>query len=497
MATKKNEKTTVNRKSPAGVSQSAGNNSQLQETGANGWKVRIRMYRKWLGDCFLLTFRGGEDVSHIMIDCGMMVGTPEGTKKITQVVEDIARETDGKLAALVVTHEHWDHVSGFLDAIDTFKKFTSINEVWAAWTEDPNQVIAKEKKKLNQLCFEAVQSALHGWSLSAGDDNRQRGAAVAALMEFMPPGGLAAFAASTDTAMNNALSLGKQRLLSPGETVELERVPGLRVHVLAPPKDPDALKIMIGEVGKDMYGLSAGSSRIARTEAFLMAAVGRINSEAVDRYAPFVDYLHWDEDAWAKQWSDLAGGYQADPSRRIDSDWLNSAADLALQLDNCTNNTSLVLAFELLESKDVLLFVGDAQIGNWQSWPSVKFSDPNVSAMDLLSRTIFYKVGHHGSHNATLKQGGLEAMTSSKLVAAIPVDEEFARRPKLGCPNGWNMPAGPLLASLVEKTSGRILRGDSDFPKGAARPAEMSEDDWDEFKQNTNIEEQFVEFFVR
>ena len=27
---------------------------------------------------------------------------------------------------------------------------------------------------------------------------------------------------------------------------------------------------------------------------------------------------------------------------------------------------------------------------------------------DLLHRTIFYKVGHHGSHNATLRERGLE-----------------------------------------------------------------------------------------
>jgi hypothetical protein len=54
------------------------------------------------------------------------------------------------------------------------------------------------------------------------------------------------------------------------------------------------------------------------------------------------------------------------------------------------------------------------------------------------------QVGHHGSHNATLKQNGLEAMTSSKPVAAILVAEEFANRPKEGGPKGWTCPSVPF-----------------------------------------------------
>ncbi|MGC8494936.1 MAG: MBL fold metallo-hydrolase [Syntrophobacteraceae bacterium] len=498
MATKKSAKKTVRENVPAAAPGALENGSQSRAADREDWKVRIRMYRKWLGDCFLLTFRDGDQASHIMIDCGALSGTPEGKQKITEAVEDIFRETGGNLAALVVTHEHWDHVSGFLDAIDSFKKF-SIGEVWAAWTEDPNQPIAKEKKKRNQLLFDSVQSALRSWGASGSDADQERGSAVAAIMRFMPPGGLAAFSTKSDAAMTNALSLGKQRLLSPGDTVEPGEVPGLRVYVLGPPGDIGELHTMTGEVGKDMYGFALGSSQIACTEAFFSAAAGEDGSRDPDRFVPFEPYLHWEEAAWLKQekWSDLARSYNAEPERKIDRDWLNTAAELALQLDSYTNNTSLVLAFELTDSKEVLLFVGDAQVGNWRSWVGMKFSEPNVSAADLLSRTIFYKVGHHGSHNATLEQGGLEAMTSPKLVAAIPVDEEFAHRPKGGCPKGWDMPAGPLLAALMEKTAGRVLRGDSDFPKGSANPGKLSNGDWNEFKQNTNVEEHFIEYFVR
>ena len=78
-----------------------------------------------------------------------------------------------------------------------------------------------------------------------------------------------------------------------------------------------------------------------------------------------------------------------------------------------------------------------------------------MSTKELLARTVFYKVGHHGSGNATLR-AGLEAMTSEDLVAAMPTDERFAREVK-----GWEMPAPKLWKALGEKTKGRILRAES------------------------------------
>jgi hypothetical protein len=488
--TKKSAKKTAGKKKrsaqgPA-TPEAATDTATPQTAGQEDFKVRIRMYRKWLGDCFFVTFRnGGEDV-HIMIDCGALIGTPDAQQKVEEAVESIAADA-GKLAVLVVTHEHWDHVSGFSDAIDSFKRFSSIGEVWAAWTEDPTQTVVKESKKLR---FNAVKSALSNWSASASDDDQQRGAAVCGLMDFIAPGGLAAFSEASDEAMKNALALGKQRLLNPGDVVD--SIPGLRVYVLGPPQDTKALHRMLGKVGKDMYGLALSPSQIATAEALAAAAASQADPSIPDRYVPFEPYLHWDEAVWAKEWGELAKSYNRDPLRKIDRDWLNTAAELALQLDSYTNNTSLVLAFELTESKEVLLFVGDAQVGNWQSWANVKFANTTVTVADLLARTIFYKVGHHGSHNATLKEGGLEGMTSSRLIAAIPVDEEFARTSK-----HWDMPAGPLLAALQEKTAGRILRGDSNFPRDSSRPEKLPEDEWREFQQNTNVQEQFIEYFLR
>ncbi|MBI3191975.1 MAG: hypothetical protein HYZ36_04855 [Pedosphaera parvula] len=156
-----------------------------------------------------------------------------------------------------------------------------------------------------------------------------------------------------------------------------------------------------------------------------------------------------------------------DDWRRIDSEWLRAAADLALQLDSLTNNTSLALAIERISDGRVLLFPADAQQGNWLSWhaPGMKWiykdgvTTKEKTAGQLLSEIVFYKVGHHSSHNATAKAQGLELMLrEEELVAFIPVDRAVAlgRNPK----DSWQMPARPLYRRLLEKCQGRVVRSD-------------------------------------
>jgi hypothetical protein len=174
----------------------------------------------------------------------------------------------------------------------------------------------------------------------------------------------------------------------------------------------------------------------------------------------------------------LAPYYRPDEAwRRIDHDWLAATSDLAIALDNDTNNTSLVLAFELGVNGEVLLFPGDAQVGNWLSWEAMEFNVAGrgkVTAADLLSRCVFYKVGHHASHNATLREKGLERMTHRDLHAMIPVDAEMAEK------KGWGqMPFNPLLARLREKCRGRVIRSD----EGALQAGALAELDEHELKR--------------
>jgi hypothetical protein len=61
------------------------------------------------------------------------------------------------------------------------------------------------------------------------------------------------------------------------------------------------------------------------------------------------------------------------------------------------NNTSLILLIQAGNRR--LLFPGDAQIENWEY--ALKHSPDHDDVVELLRAVDLYKVGHHGSRNAT------------------------------------------------------------------------------------------------
>lgn len=152
--------------------------------------------------------------------------------------------------------------------------------------------------------------------------------------------------------------------------------------------------------------------------------------------------------------------FEARKDRQIETDWLRSVSRLALQVDQVINNTSLVLAFRLPDER-VLLFVGDAQVGNWLSWHEIRRRDwrrpeggrvgYRPTAAELLAQTHVYKVGHHGSHNATLKTRGLEMMADG-LIAFVPTSQVFPQRQ-----NDWQIPLDTLTDALWRKSCGQLI----------------------------------------
>lgn len=395
-------------------------------------KVSIRMYRTGLGDCHLLTFETEKGPRHILIDCGYFPGSGFEDASIEDIVSDITTYTDNRIDALVVTHEHQDHLQGFVDEADKFKGMKK-GELWMAWTEKPGQKIVLEKRSIA-----ALQRAADGLALSGTQEGRDMASAIE---------GMLGFSKGTDVAFESVKSwfpTRSRKYFNPGQAFEPEWLPGVRVYVLGPPKSLDKLHKTEGKKNVEMYELTAQCS------GFAAAALDEAEPGTL---SPF-------DGEYAREGlpEPLAGSYQRETWRRIDNDWLLSASRMALQIDNYTNNTSLVLAFELKHSGQVLLFVGDAQIGSWQSWQSLKFEDgtgAQITAADLLARTVFYKVGHHGSHNATLVEGGLQAMTSSQLHAAIPTNEDWARKSK-----HWTMPNERLYKELKKRCAGPVLRAD-------------------------------------
>src|SRR5215475_5235094 len=125
---------------------------------AGAYRAKVRMYRQGLGDCFLISLKRSKDETDykILIDCGVILGTADPGTIMTKVVNDIVATTGGKVDLLLATHEHWDHLSGFIQAAESFAKL-SVGEVWLAWTEDPDDALAKQLGEERRSALTALQ----------------------------------------------------------------------------------------------------------------------------------------------------------------------------------------------------------------------------------------------------------------------------------------------------------------------------------------------------
>jgi hypothetical protein len=453
---------------------------------AAGRGARVRFFCQGIGDCHLLRFDKDGGAFWMLIDCGIHSSVSGGTATISKIVDSILLQTR-RLDVIVLTHEHWDHNSGFLSAREKFKQF-EVGEIWLAWTENAADPQAHELDKFKDTALKALQGAsqrldrVQGLSPYLADVR----AGLGAVLGF----NFGAQGERVRSARNAAMSLAPNniRYLEPKTAPFLLSVdPPVRVYVLGPPRD----KAMLGvtESAGEMYGLataalapvvngltnafevSEGSDDFWNdetapfdpNEGFVFSEL--LNGAGGSAGKPLTDDARAHEHAIKLVRDIYVGDGSADDWRRIDHDWLGVSADLAIQIDKRTNNSSLVLAFEFVETARVMLFVGDAQVGNWLSWKDVqwKIGDKTVSAYDLLARTVFYKVGHHGSHNATLRQHGLELMTSPDLSAFIPTNKVDAKKV------GWGeMPFEPLLDDLEKRTAQRVVRADDPWLKQAA-----------------------------
>jgi len=472
-------------------------------------EVTIRMYCHGFGDCFLITFRSnGETVYRMLIDCGMLTGNSDLLK---QCIENIKDECGGMLDLVVQSHEHKDHISGFNLKNDNKKLLwdsIEVADVWLAWTENTapgGDDLAIDLKKKFEKKKKALAKALAIYNNQIGTashkslmDSEFRGTdyyaaqqryatALQQLLNFYDIGPVevqkslgsaGALGLTMTDAMTYFIERNKKNgtpnisYWEPGSLADVTTtgLEGIKFYFLGPPKNYDLLRKMDDKEHVEMYLSDFGLS----DNFYLTLADTNRNTEAI---SPFqAKYFLEKENISKEELKDPDNVWQLyyakNEWRKIETDWLNNAGILALHLDSYTNNTSLVIAIEFENSGKVLLFPADAQIGNWISWtetekegstsPKLQWAIKNntgikkITATDLLERTVFYKVGHHASHNATAKKHGLELM-SKDLVAMIPVDEEVAKKQGKA---GWKMPAEDLYERLLEKTKGRIIRLD-------------------------------------
>ncbi len=521
--------------------------------------IRIRMYCQGFGDCFLLTYMTGQQpVAHMLIDCGVLMGTQNGSDRIRAVAghirETLIKErTDGKpadsnptLDYLLVTHEHWDHLSGFVYAKD-FLDSIQVNELWLPWTENPvagRSILDDRARK-----FAALTAARSTFALNPDLDDLDE--KVAGFLDFFGP----VDAESDETGNGSATGLGaagkkkairsttdvmdKLRGLSPktkitycqpgSDTITLKNstgpLSGLRVYVLGPPTDARLFSMLEsnekgvlylggngGLIGKNSSGfglmnaLDTGSGLTYSQPMFPGVPTKMVGDEA-ELIGPFAD-----EFPGAKAFFDTT--YKSKAWRGIENDWLGAAEGLALKLDEETNNTSLAIAIEGIENGKVLLFPADAQVGNLQSWKNCSWrvskdgQDKDVKIDDLLAQTVLYKAGHHGSHNATLNEDGLEKMTHPDLVAMVTFEKVMVKDKK-NPPNlkqQWpSIPHSALLQRLKDRTRERtFVVGDWQTWKDQTNEGKLrdvlSDGEFDQFIAATHAAEvndaKFIEYRI-
>lgn len=488
--------------------------------------VQIRMYRQGLGDCFLLTFReDGKNEYNMLIDCGLLQGTTNGKEIMRQVVSDIdttlqAGGQKARLDAVVLTHEHADHISGFTQAKDIFEQI-EFGEVWAAWMDDEAHPLYKAVRERFKKQVTGLKAAVA--QMSSNQHQGLREEVEFLLDEFFEEDVLGAAEnkkKGRSPAWEFALSksTNQPRFCTPGMMFPLPGFEDIRIYILGPSEDFQSFT-QVNPSEEDTYrdeeGHAFAGHAFALMDSFFAAVGGADDSPPEEAFQPFEKRLRMNPEEARKNefFQKYYGFFETTPSagpapdvqqppgaavaqeaanvtvaagspadseepvgetvaadkwRRIDNDWLSMVGSLALNLDTYTNNTCLAFAVEFISSKKVLLFPGDAQFSNWLSWQKLTWEIPGqggikekVTAKDLLEHTVFYKVGHHGSHNATLKKHGLEMMTNSDLMAMIPVDrKQAASKTSKTNPKGWEMPEKKLFERLLERTRGRVILAD-------------------------------------
>lgn len=368
--------------------------------------VRIRMYNVGFGDCFLLSFVYADSSSHVLIDFGTM-GLPKVNGEPLHTTSDVAAQIEREcgadgLTAVVATHRHQDHIRGFSGSSGAIIEQLQPELVLQPWTEQPDlERDATSPSQLTAARFSLMdrdlRQVLQDHKILVGDDAGDLDSARLddAVDSFVARTRHVAKNGARDlvylgnnniknwSAIKRLNRMGKQaEYLVAGKPTGLEvLLPGVKVHVLGPPTvDESDIVSQVAAHATEFWHMSA-----SRWGTGLRGAGAASVDDAEERFA-----------------------VATEPPVPVQSRWLadrlahvrpRDLLAIVRDLDGALNNTSLVLLFEVWSQDDrkLLLFPGDAQIESWRHC----FEGLDTAA--YLPDVDVYKVGHHGSLNATPK----------------------------------------------------------------------------------------------
>jgi beta-lactamase superfamily II metal-dependent hydrolase len=351
--------------------------------------VTVRMYNTGFGDCFLLTFPAPDRPRKVLIDCGRHTsskGGPKLTRVVEQVLADVQEAGGPRLDVVICTHRHQDHVEGF--DRDGWGNVT-VGEVWMPWTEHPTDSLARGICDRQSTRAQRLHMGISALAMNAGDQ--------AHLLSYA--GNNLVNAEAMKLLHEGFLGKPLRRFLPDpapaGPRLLTSVLPGVETWVLGPSRDPEVMKEM----------------EPPREESYLRAqSLAAMKPE--DRPAPFdprweIDRATYEERSRTSLRTDLPPDSEPFIGALGDDNLLEAAA----RLEEAVNATSLVLLFHIGQAW--LLFPGDAQWGTWNAILN------NGDAAGILGKLTFYKVGHHGSHNAT-PRSFVERFVNSQVRLMLP-----------------------------------------------------------------------------
>lgn len=346
-------------------------------------KVTVRMYNIGFGDCFLLLFPAPDNKPRkVLIDCGVHMSS-KNPKALTmkdvvkQIVTDVT-DPDGvaRIDVVIATHRHRDHVLGFQEK-DWAKVL--VTEVWMPWTEHPTDPKAKQIRESQSKAAEKVKKAVQKKLLLALSDAAREKAEKAMEMVSNNLVNKAAMATlHSGFAHGNGFALRRYLpLTESGESFDSPALPGVKIHAMGPSHDPTVIADM--ENDSEFFHLLGSGSSFSDPQLRPFRQDWVLNRSEYNSNQNYKDLKLSDKDIKG------IGAFGS-------ADEFGAAA----KVEGAVNGTSLMLMFEI--GSGYLLFPGDAQWGTWDE------AMKNPKWASLLGKTTFYKVGHHGSHNATPKK---------------------------------------------------------------------------------------------